>query len=547
VKVFYQFIASLRQKIRDEVKDTSPTHKFIRTLRDGGRLMRCYTQNIDGLESRDGLVMDMTYGKGNKRRFMKKNYEAPLPEQTSNTDFDAGVEVVQLHGDLDTLRCSYCQRITEWTDEASEIYVEGMAPKCKKCTESSEKRQSTGKRGLSVGTMRPNIVLYGESNPADHIIGPLVPFDIASGPEVLLIMGTSLKVHGLKKVIRDFAKAVHSRKDKGRVIFVNRESPAESIWDGIIDDYVSMDCDDWVQDLRTRREDLWLRQGELDLKVTKPATKRKRKSTDSDTTQPAKRQKITVEIPKRVMTPKKARANATMAITNMLNPGPTPGKRRPPPLFTPEMQLKHTLQQAQPDEAVDTPSKSRTWKRPNIDSPTRRILSPLAQQQRPDYSPIGQPQFTVHPDEQNHLTKSRTFKKPNIDSPTRKMLSPLMQRQPSFSPLHMSFKPFKRTECTIMLKSPERPEWSPISTPVRTPSKSKLRVFRDVDEAGGPEIQESDQEEDNEARRAREGSVKENSVPDIESESTETEPGVEAVGIGMLPMARSTRSRRQLT
>jgi NAD-dependent SIR2 family protein deacetylase len=493
--------------------------------------MRCYTQNIDGLEARDGLVMDMTSGKGNKRRFMKKNYEAPLPEQTSNTDFDAGVEVVQLHGDLETLRCSYCQRMTEWTDDATEIYLEGLAPKCKKCTESSERRQLTGKRGLSVGVMRPNIVLYGESNPADHLLGPLVPFDIASGPEVLLIMGTSLKVHGLKKVIRDFAKAVHSRKDKGRVIFVNRESPAESIWDGIIDDYISMDCDDWVQDLRARRDDLWLRQGELDLKVTKPAAKRKRKSTDSDTTQPVKRQTITVEIPKRVMTPKKAKA--TMAIPNMLNPGPTPGKRRPVPIFTSEMQLADSLQEVQPDEAPDTPSKSRTRKKPNVNTPTRRILSPLAQQ-RPTYSPIEQPQFIIHPDGQN-TARSLTFKKPAIDSPTRRLLSPLVQQPQIFSPLYRSFKPFIRNELSIMIKTPDRPQWSPVSTPSRTPSK--LQIFRDAEEAGGPEIQESDEEE-NEGRRPREGSFKENSIPDVEIDSD-----VEATRLDISSTECTTRSR----
>ena len=95
-----------------------------------------------------------------------------------------------------------------------------------------------------------------------------------------------------------------------------------------------------------------------------------------------------------------------------------------------------------------------------------------------------------------------------------------------------------------MLKSPERPEWSPISTPVRKPPK--MLVFVDAEEAGGPEIQESDQEEYNEARRAREGSVKENSIPDIETESTEAETAVEDVGIGMSTMARSTRSRPQM-
>src|SRR5258708_3659086 len=38
--VFYQFIASMRQKIQDEVHSTSSVHKFVRVLRDGGRLMR---------------------------------------------------------------------------------------------------------------------------------------------------------------------------------------------------------------------------------------------------------------------------------------------------------------------------------------------------------------------------------------------------------------------------------------------------------------------------------------------------------------------------
>ena len=476
--------------------------------------MRCYTQNIDGLEARDGLVMDMASGKGNKRRFMKKNFEAPLPEQTSNTDFDAGVEVVQLHGDLETLRCGYCQRKTEWTDEATEIYLEGVAPKCKKCTESSERRQSTGKRGLSVGILRPNIVLYGESNPSDHLLGPLVPFDIASGPEVLVIMGTSLRVHGLRKVIRDFAKAVHSRKERGQVIFVNRESPAESIWDGIIDNYVSMDCDDWVRDLQTRREDLWLRQGELDLKLTKPVVKRKRKtkSTDSDSGLPSKRAKITVEIPNRIMTPKNGKAKSPMDIKEMLNPGSTPGKqRRTPPIFTAERQLQHSLQQALDDDVPDTPSKSRSFKQPNIPSPIRRLISPLARELRPSYSPMDCPSFTVYNENVTSNAMSHSFIQPKIDSATQRMLSPLVQRQPIFSPIYRSFKPFVRDEMSSMTKSPDRPEWSPVSTPTRSPLQ-KMHVFRDNEDASELEILESDEEE-NDAWRAREDSVKENDAP----------------------------------
>src|SRR5271169_4550233 len=155
--------------------------------------------------------------------------------------------------------------------------------------EKNDKREAKGKRGMSVGLLRPNIVLYGEEHPSNHLLAPFVPFDLGSKPEVLVIMGTSLKVFDLQKIVKDFAKQIHSRKNgKGKVIFVNRTKPAESVWEDVIDRYVAMECDDWVRDLRVRREDLWLRQGELDLKVTKPAAKRKRK--DSETSdRPAKK------------------------------------------------------------------------------------------------------------------------------------------------------------------------------------------------------------------------------------------------------------------
>ncbi|KAL9114484.1 MAG: hypothetical protein Q9227_001565 [Pyrenula ochraceoflavens] len=273
--VFYRFIASLRQKIRKEVKETSQTHKFIRTLRDGGRLMRCYTQNIDGLERREGLATDLAKGQGNKRRFMKKVYESPRPALISDGDeMDGGCEVVQLHGDLDSLRCNLCHNTCNWSDADTEIFLQGEAPICQSCHAKSEDRRNRGKREMSVGLLRPNIVLYNEAHPFDQLLAPIPPYDVFQSPDVMIIMGTSLKVHGLQKLIREFAKSIHSRKNKGRVIFVNRTRPAESVWSDVIDDWVSMDCDGWVLDLKSRREDIWLRQGELDLSVTKPRTVR---------------------------------------------------------------------------------------------------------------------------------------------------------------------------------------------------------------------------------------------------------------------------------
>jgi NAD-dependent histone deacetylase SIR2 len=73
--------------------------------------------------------------------------------------------------------------------------------------------------------------------------------------DVLLIMGTSLRVHGLKTMVKEFAKAVHSR--GGTVVFVNRTKPSESAWGDVIDYWVEMDCDQWVRDLKERRSDIW--------------------------------------------------------------------------------------------------------------------------------------------------------------------------------------------------------------------------------------------------------------------------------------------------
>jgi hypothetical protein len=53
--IFYMFISSLRQKIQNEVKSTTEAHDFIRVLRDGGRLVRNYTQNIDWKSAWDSI------------------------------------------------------------------------------------------------------------------------------------------------------------------------------------------------------------------------------------------------------------------------------------------------------------------------------------------------------------------------------------------------------------------------------------------------------------------------------------------------------------
>ena len=271
--VFYTFIASLRRKIRDEVTETTATHKFIKVLRDKKKLLRCYTQNIDGLEAREDLCMDLARGKGSRARFTKKAMQTPMSLATAlpGSNTDGGCEVVQLHGDLEVLRCTICQKTRDWQGHGIEkAFHGGSAPNCPDCVMQDHDRRDRGKRGMAIGTLRPNIVLYGEEHPSADSLSSITTHDIKLAPDVLLILGTSLKVHGLKVLVREFAKAVHAgKKGNGKVIFVNLTRPPSSVWNGIIDYWVGMDCDAWVSDARTRRPDLWRRQAELDLKIVK--------------------------------------------------------------------------------------------------------------------------------------------------------------------------------------------------------------------------------------------------------------------------------------
>ena len=189
-------------------------------------------------------------------------------------DLDGGCEVVQLHGDLRALRCTLCQQTCEWEDRHSVRLLAGKAPTCQLCAASNQDRQDRGKRGTKIGTLRPNVVLYGEEHPSADTVGEITASDLTMSPDVLLILGTSLHVHGLKTMVKEFAKAVHAKTGgKGKVVFVNLTRPSESLWKGVLDYWVSMDCDAWVDSMRKHRPDIFHLQPGLKMQVKKATDK----------------------------------------------------------------------------------------------------------------------------------------------------------------------------------------------------------------------------------------------------------------------------------
>ncbi|KAG5221065.1 NAD-dependent histone deacetylase HST [Salix suchowensis] len=221
--VFYTFISRLKRSI-DRVAP-SRTHRFLKTLDSKKKLLRSYTQNIDGLEEKAGLLSSSSHeakssGKG-KAKIKTKD-----------------VRNVQLHGDIHQVRCVSCSAEYACAEEHLDVFDNGTPPECPECATRCK---------------------------SSH-----------------LTMSFASVVHGLKKLVKDFAKAVHSiepstsatgaKKMAGKVIFVNKTAPG-SEWADIIDYHVAGETDDWCErveaDWRKSRPQDWEVQQTLDGDINK--------------------------------------------------------------------------------------------------------------------------------------------------------------------------------------------------------------------------------------------------------------------------------------
>ena len=246
----------------EEVEHTSQAHTLIRLLRDSGRLIRCYTQNFDHLESRQKLCVDITKSASDAQSLIINARDPFESDEQEEVDVNYDCEVVQLHGTLSKLQCPRCSSVCDWVDHVTEAFTSGNPPLCGQCAAQSRRRQERGDRATTAGTLRPAIVLYGEEHVYEDFIHRLIEQDMASSPDLMIVMGTALKVSGVQALVRDFAAVVHQN-PRGRVICINRSLLAASMWGEIIDDMICMDCDEWVRDLRRRGVSLWPTSEEL--------------------------------------------------------------------------------------------------------------------------------------------------------------------------------------------------------------------------------------------------------------------------------------------
>ncbi|KAK0728707.1 DHS-like NAD/FAD-binding domain-containing protein [Lasiosphaeria miniovina] len=151
--------------------------------------------------------------------------------------------------DLYRLRCINCPGTYCWNEDSRETETPG--PPCPGCTKILNARTAAGDRATAIGILRPDVQLYDEQDPRADSVSAIARHDRSLRPNVLLIMGTSLKTHGVRDLVKDIARVIHNRQ-AGKVVLVNLTKPAKS-WDGVIYYWVEWDCDAWVRDLMGRQ------------------------------------------------------------------------------------------------------------------------------------------------------------------------------------------------------------------------------------------------------------------------------------------------------
>ncbi|KAF2657569.1 DHS-like NAD/FAD-binding domain-containing protein [Lophiostoma macrostomum CBS 122681] len=192
---FHDMVRSLSQKTKDA--HPTPFHHLLATLAEEGRLLRLYSQNVDGIDT----------------SLEPLKTEVPLPKK------GPWPKTVQLHGGLDHMVCSKCHTLSPFD---AEQFNGPTPPACRQCTENDQVRQVAEKRSHGIGRMRPRMVLYNEHNPDDEAIGSCTSLDLRTRPDAVIVAGTTLKVPGVRRIAREMCAVVRDRRD-GVTIWINND------------------------------------------------------------------------------------------------------------------------------------------------------------------------------------------------------------------------------------------------------------------------------------------------------------------------------------
>lgn len=216
---------SFHDMVREMVEMTNnasptPFHHLLASLAQEGRLLRLYSQNIDCIDtSMKPLATNVPL-----------NTKGPWPT------------TIQLHGGLEKMVCTKCSALSPFNPD---LFDGPQAPLCEGCRLDDEVRTShAGKRSHGIGRLRPRFVLYNEFNPDEEAIGNVSSADLRARPDAIVVVGTTLKVPGTRRLVKELCQVTRGRRD-GFTAWINIADEPKGIdfkdcWDMV----VKAKCDD---------------------------------------------------------------------------------------------------------------------------------------------------------------------------------------------------------------------------------------------------------------------------------------------------------------
>lgn len=339
----------------------TPFHQYLATLDQRERLLRVYTQNIDGLEEKAGLTAGIPIKTPSPRKGKRKasvlhdepvtpTKKPPTPSTQNTPSIDGGPptpftpgsstpvrettyqpitnptpRVIPLHGTLNTLHCPLCHLTTPLL---AHLPLPPSPVPCPSCDFGSSIRSALSERARPVGSLRASVVLYGEEHPQGESIGRMVEKDLkglggkSEGKEgkvdFLLVAGTSLSIPGVKRIIKEMAKSLHAKSSSQasgavRTVFVNDQQPKGTEWNDVFDIWVKGDIQSFAQDFLENESypSLDTPRKRTNFTSSGISTPAKSPSTSSPTKTKAKAQRTSVKSSALVTPPKKARRAKT--------------------------------------------------------------------------------------------------------------------------------------------------------------------------------------------------------------------------------------------
>jgi NAD-dependent histone deacetylase SIR2 len=212
------FLNEILSDMYQRAQAASPTqfHHVLEAIADEGRLHRLYTQNIDGLDTQ----------------------LAPLKTQIPLPPKEPWPTTIQLHGDLGTVRCQRDpQHLSRFHPAlfASDLTGKKPKPSIPVCTECK-----ANKRTGEVPVLRPRVWLYQDDNyPDGDAISKVTSADLQKELDVVIVVGTALKVPGAKKLAKDMCRRV--RQCGGMAVWINLKAPTQDL--NLFDLVIEGDCE----------------------------------------------------------------------------------------------------------------------------------------------------------------------------------------------------------------------------------------------------------------------------------------------------------------